>query len=508
MRKYLLFIILLSGLCIDARGQSDPEIDLSGLPQATTAKSLRYWFDNGSAIMTTTTLTGATTINASSLKEGVHIVHYQIVDSKNIAGIPDSKMFIKLDSKITAKSASLRYWFDTDDNTTKTTKTLSGATTIDASALVEGIHTVHYQIIDDQGIANITDSKMFIKLDAKVNAKASKLQYWFDTDKKTLVETDLAETQNIDASKLVEGIHTVHYQIVDDKGNIDIPVSALFIKLDKKTVAEATAVRYWFDEDDANAKEGAITTEVQVVDASKLSKGEHEIHYQLVAANGEVFPIRSASFENAIKALLGDANDDKTVNIADIVTITNHIMGHTSEEFKEANADADENGIIDANDIATIVGLITGKVLTWTKVGTGTFSYTVLWGSADSPLVKSEYELFLCDGTDNVYKIAKWGDGSGVDYIFTWDKETNKCSTQMGLAGYTHSTYGEVSVVDICTYDADKAYDNYPSRYVPEENKFYFFNSYVMSAGSFNPSAPETFEVEWDAPAAARPLAK
>ena len=78
----------------------------------------------------------------------------------------------------------------------------------------------------------------------------------------------------------------------------------------------------------------------------------------------------------------------------------------------------------------------------------------------------------------------------------------------MGLAGYTHSTYGEVSVVDICTYDADKAYDNYPSRYVPEENKFYFFNSYVMSAGSFNPSAPETFEVEWDAPAAARPLAK
>ena len=76
MRKYLLFIILFSGLCLGARGQSDPEIDLSGLPQQTTAKSLRYWFDtDAGSVQTTTTLSGATTIEASALVEDVKRFH-------------------------------------------------------------------------------------------------------------------------------------------------------------------------------------------------------------------------------------------------------------------------------------------------------------------------------------------------------------------------------------------------------------------------------------------------
>ena len=83
MRRYLLSIILLSGLCLGARGQTEPLIDLSGLPEQTTASSLRYWFDaDAGSILTTTTLSGATTIDASALVEGIHILHYQIVDSK------------------------------------------------------------------------------------------------------------------------------------------------------------------------------------------------------------------------------------------------------------------------------------------------------------------------------------------------------------------------------------------------------------------------------------------
>ena len=428
MRKYLLLTILLSGLTLGARGQSDPEIDLSGLPQKTTAKSLRYWFnadansvktasisgsattidasglkegihtvhyqivdskgiagipaskmfikldekttakakslrywyDNDADIKTSTTLNGTSTIDASALKEGIHTIHYQIEDSKGIAGVPASKMFIKLDEKTTAKAKSLRYWFDSNTNV-NTTTTLSGATTIDASALKEGIHTLHYQIEDDKGIAGIPVSGMFIKIDPKTIATANKLRYWFDTNKASIVETELSEgVQTVDASSLMEGIHTLHYQIIDSKGTVDIPVSALFIKLNKQTVAEATAMRYWFDEDDAKAKQTDITSEVQIVDASKLSRGEHEIHYQLVAANGEVFPVRSGSFENIVEVRKGDANDDGTVNAADIVEVVNYIMGHPTEKFKEANADANGDGTVNAADIVAIVNMIMG----------------------------------------------------------------------------------------------------------------------------------------------------
>ena len=429
MRKYLLFIILLSGLCLGAKGQSEPEIDLSGLPQKTTASSLRYWFDSdansvktasisGSAttidasalkegihtihyqiveskniagipaskmfikvnpkttatakslrywfdtdadnVQTSNTLNGAATINASTLKEGIHTIHYQIVDNQGTAGITESKMFIKLNAMITAKSASLRYWFDTDANTIKTTTTLSGTTSIDASGLKEGIHTVHYQIMDNQGTAGITDSKMFIKLDARVEAKASKLRYWFDTNKSSVVETDLTErVQMADASALAEGIHTLHYQIIDDKGNIDIPVSAMFIKIAKKEAAKPTRIRYWFNEDDANIKETALDLEnlTLTIDASDLPKGTHELHMQLVTADGELSPAISGSFASII-IKKGDVNNDGKVDATDIVLITDYMVDSESVTIDKTNADYNDDEEINITDILGIVNII------------------------------------------------------------------------------------------------------------------------------------------------------
>ena len=62
--------------------------------------------------------------------------------------------------------------------------------------------------------------------------------------------------------------------------------------------------------------------------------------------------------------------------------------------------------------------------------------------------------------------------------------------------------------MDASTYNSEKyPYKENPSQYVPEENTFYFFNAYVVSAGSFGVFL-ETFEVDWNAveetPAAAR----
>ena len=361
MRKYLILSILLSGLTLGARGQSDPEIDLSGLPEATTAASLRYWFDTDANSVKTASITGsATTIDASALKEGIHTVHYQIVDNKGIAGIPNSKIFILLDQRVTAKSKSLCYWFDTDATSLKTTETLTGATTIDASALKEGVHTVHYQIIDDQGVAGITDSNIFILLDQRVTAKSKSLRYWFDTDASSVKTTEtLAGATTIDASALKDGIHTLHYQIIDDQENVDIPVSAMFFKLSSKVAIAATAVQYWFDENDDIIKETTLDLNSlkMTINVGGIGQGEHVLHYQLKLDDGTLSPAASATFETT-QTLEGDANNDKKVNVADIVVIQIFLDDKTYEKIHGANADVTKDGVVDKNDVEAVKDII------------------------------------------------------------------------------------------------------------------------------------------------------
>ena len=179
-----------------------------------------------------------------------------------------------------------------------------------------------------------------------MNAKASKLQYWFNTDKTSIVETALQEgAQTIDASKLVDGIHTLHYQIVDDKGNADIPVSAMFIKMAKKAAATPTKIRYWFNEDAANVKETALDLAnlTLVIDASELPKGEHELHMQLVTEDDALTPASSGS------------------------CIVNYILGNPVDGFniEAANVDGDQdeggNPIITISDAVGVVNIILNK---------------------------------------------------------------------------------------------------------------------------------------------------
>ena len=220
--------------------------------------------------------------------------------------------------------------------------------------------------MDNKGIVGITDSKMFIKLNARVEAKASKLRYWFDTDATSVkTVTTLSGATTIDAAALAEGIHTVHYQIVDDQENADIPVSAMFIKMAKKTAATPTKIRYWFNEDDANIKETALDLEnlTLTIDTSELTKGEHVLHMQLVTEEGEVTPVNSGSFVSVI-IKKGDANSDGQVTITDAVAVVNYILGSPSEKFDaeaaNINGDVDEKGdpnitITDAVGIVNII---------------------------------------------------------------------------------------------------------------------------------------------------------
>ena len=57
-------------------------------------------------------------------------------------------------------------------------------------------------------------------------------------------------------------------------------------------------------------------------------------------------------------ALLGDANDDSVVDVADITAIASHILGNTPSPFNLKNADTNADGTIDVADITATAGII------------------------------------------------------------------------------------------------------------------------------------------------------
>ena len=291
MRKYLFLTILLLCLSLGVRGQIVyPTIDLSGLPEATTAQSLRYWFDDdiGTNVQTSNVLDGSSvTISATSLVDGIHILHYQIVDSKGIAGIPVSKFFIKVGAILTA----------------------------------------------------------------------TKLLYWFDDEKSGATETAHSnDVMTVDASALVDGIHILHYQTVDSKGDAGIPVSKMFMKLGATVAVKAIGIQYWFDDNDALMKESDIENLTTTIDASGLAFGEHVLHYQLKLSDGTLSPAASAPF-NTTQVLQGDANNDQKVNVADIVVIEIFI-GDNTKPIHGANADANKDQVIDEKDVEAVKDII------------------------------------------------------------------------------------------------------------------------------------------------------
>jgi hypothetical protein len=60
-------------------------------------------------------------------------------------------------------------------------------------------------------------------------------------------------------------------------------------------------------------------------------------------------------------ALTGDANCDGLVNVLDVVSIANYVMGLNPEPFCPENADVNGDGIINTLDLVLTVNLILGK---------------------------------------------------------------------------------------------------------------------------------------------------
>lgn len=128
--------------------------------------------------------------------------------------------------------------------------------------------------------------------------------------------------------------------------------------------------------------------------------------------------------------------------------------------------------------------------ITWSQVGTGTYTYLAdMWGegAADSGMA-----LYQRDDDPSTYKITNWL--TGVDFMFTWDSETNKCVVAEQETGYEHSSYGMIYVMETNKYSSKLAEE--ASSYYDAATKTFNFNViYFVSAGTFG-YGKETFALD------------
>jgi len=87
--------------------------------------------------------------------------------------------------------------------------------------------------------------------------------------------------------------------------------------------------------------------------------------------------------EDFVVDLYGDVNFDGELNITDVITLINFILGTTPTEEEALTADISQDGIINILDVIQVVGEILGT----------TFSQSVQWLEENFPQLNTRERL-------------------------------------------------------------------------------------------------------------------
>ena len=78
----------------------------------------------------------------------------------------------------------------------------------------------------------------------------------------------------------------------------------------------------------------------------------------LVTFNIDALTFNLSVIEPQATVMLGDVNGDGAVNIIDVTTLIDYLLGAEYEDFNTLNADADEDGSISISDLTFIIDMI------------------------------------------------------------------------------------------------------------------------------------------------------
>lgn len=110
-------------------------------------KTVRYWFDNGKDMQTTTTLNGIVELDVSGLDHGLHAAHFQTFSAEGVASPVETAYFYKKED--CAKTC--RIWIDNEKSKSQTFELSEEDIEMEASDLSIGLHELHVIVFNASG---------------------------------------------------------------------------------------------------------------------------------------------------------------------------------------------------------------------------------------------------------------------------------------------------------------------------------------------------------------------
>ncbi len=168
-------------------------------------------------------------------------------------------------------------------------------------------------------------------------------RYWFDADEQSLQTGTSASSAcnlDLDINHLLEGFHTFHFQVIDDRGRWSSSHTRMFYKQPIET-ENYDSYCYWFDDAFAERKTLEQTQGIIDIDVSALLEGFHYIHV-MALQEGEVY--RSSQETRMFYKVSPLTNAD---SLECILTIN----GKEYRREKVLNSDGLVDCSIDVNDL-------------------------------------------------------------------------------------------------------------------------------------------------------------
>lgn len=209
----------------------------------------------------------------------------------------------------------------------------------------------------------------------------------------------------------------------------------------------------------------------------------------------EMIKLAVVKEEDTEDAFEGIVNGD--IQSIEISSQTGKIMVPFSEEPEEGKYsifaitfDSEGNAKEASSAVFNYVDLMNAEQ--WTPRFVGDFTYTLLFGDPEDPEVDTDLVLYQSDEDPTRWKIENWG--MGVDFIFTYNKETGEVLVNDQETGYVDSNLGSIFVGDLENH-ADE--NKLPSNF--KDGIFNFGLVYFVDAGYLKDSSGyETFEITSD----------
>ena len=230
-----------------------------GQEQAQQVTSYSYWIDNRTDKIVTGSVDGTEVqfvLDASAQPEGLHALHYRLTDDQGRHSPAHTWLFYRYVNEAVGAS-TLEYWIDeTGGHRTLTITDAETAFVVDASALAEGLHTLHYRLNSQTGTVGPERTWLFYRVADAYEGGARTLEYWIDDA--DVHQTLSAETADVafvlDASALDEGLHTLYYRVTEEGGRTSPQQSWRFYRVSPRPVGTHISwYRIWWNDHEDQA---------------------------------------------------------------------------------------------------------------------------------------------------------------------------------------------------------------------------------------------------------------